>query len=937
MLRTLLGLVALCCLLPSPAAADVRALGPATGPAGLVVTMSFPACPTQAGEWSRIQLVNAPFGGSLSWGDQFPGGFGGAGTPGTLGDGPSTGTLTTTDTWFGSPEFPVGTHQLRFACQVYSQTLGVRTLWEDAGFALTITAKSRVTPVDQTAVTPGMTVSTSAGAPGGPEPCPSLLGVTWTRVFVYFYDGGSPYVLVGRPEALLAFANRFYRQVSPSATPGGSQVAIHVTCDASNAQFEWRTAKLDIVPAAASGDGCSYGPRRPGDTNCDGKVRAVVMGDSYISGEGGATSAQPYLRGSDSGSGASKDLCHRSSRSWAVQAAARLAPSAPILDPIDSGIPGGSPTVGDKIWFLACSGAVTADLDGVSPQYPPEGKTQLELLSALPGDVDIVFLSLGGNDARFTDVIIQCLSTACAADSKWREELLDNMQRVGERVAEVAIKVRRAAPGAELYHIGYPDPLRPTVPEPCGSLGSTAIDASLAAYVPKFGGGYTAVGPKSVGVIDEREQRWISGTFLTRLNARVRATTVLSGAHFIDVADRFQGSGVCSAAPLVHGLTGGDDEKVVIGHESFHPSPTGHDALLEAVEAEYGTRFGANPNPPAAELSHGEKDFLEIRVVGPDPDTDVFTASSGGYVIIKDGPPNTVIVVPTFSIGTAAGRALTDADGNATIPIRIPPTAGPGLHHLELMTEDGESLGSALFVVATPTGCTGVPDADGDGLSDVCDGDATDGPGADLDRDGVTNALDTCPVAPDAAQADADDDGRGDACDRDQGANPFGTRLHAGLVPPPPLPAAPTAPQAVALSVSSARATWAPPPEADGVLVTGYRVTVIPGGQEHTVGPDARSLDVNALPPGSSQRFLIRALSDGGAGPPAASQPVTLSDAQTPEPTATATPTASPSPSGEADRLRSPAVSRARRRPGSGPLLRGFRRRPSSLPRRARS
>jgi hypothetical protein len=206
----------------------------------------------------------------------------------------------------------------------------------------------------------------------------------------------------------------------------------------------------------------------------------------------------------------------------------------------------------------------------------------------------------------------------------------------------------------------------------------------------------------------------------------VRSSTLLSGAHYIDVADRFRDFGICRDAPRAHGITGGND-KGVIGNESFHPTPAGYDELLIAAETQYGARFGANPNPPAVDTPYAERNFLEIRVVGPDPDTDVFAASSGGYVVIKDGPANTVIVVPTFSIGTAAGRAVTDADGNATIPIRIPATAGPGLHHLELMTEDGETLGSALFVVAAPTGCTGTPDTDGDGLANACDDDPMDG------------------------------------------------------------------------------------------------------------------------------------------------------------------------------------------------------------------
>ena len=86
------------------------------------------------------------------------------------------------------------------------------------------------------------------------------------------------------------------------------------------------------------------------------------MGDSYIAGEGGATSAYPYLNGSDDHKGNDRDLCHRSARTWAMQTARELAPSAPAFDPVDTGIPGSSTTAGDKIWFLACSGAVTAGI-----------------------------------------------------------------------------------------------------------------------------------------------------------------------------------------------------------------------------------------------------------------------------------------------------------------------------------------------------------------------------------------------------------------------------------------------------------------------------------------------------------------------------------------------------------------------------------------------
>jgi Domain of unknown function (DUF4114)/IPT/TIG domain len=77
--------------------------------------------------------------------------------------------------------------------------------------------------------------------------------------------------------------------------------------------------------------------------------------------------------------------------------------------------------------------------------------------------------------------------------------------------------------------------------------------------------------------------------------------------------------------------------------------------------------------------------------------------------------------------------------------------------------------------------CDG-PDADGDGVADVCDGCPSVPDPEQLDRDGdlVGDACDNCLGAPNLNQADSDGDGRGDACSLercDDGRDNDGNRM----------------------------------------------------------------------------------------------------------------------------------------------------------------
>jgi ELWxxDGT repeat protein len=642
----------------------------------------------------------------------------------------------------------------------------------------------------------------------------------------------------------------------------------------------WRASWGDAGGGGPGGATCPGGAvKRIGDVNCDGFVRVAVLGDSYISGEGSATTAFPYRSGTDVKPpfAAHPNLCHRSERSWAVRLGERLTSDAPVEDFAAS-----TNTQRDVVAFLACSGAVSDNVDGVRTsaswghddvvQYPTELGVQLDRLERLtPESFDVVLLSIGGNDAGFPEVATTCVLHNCVAMNEWRDAKIGRLDEIGNRIAQIQAQVRELAPDAELYQVNYPDPLRP-LPDRCLSLGKGLV-------------------------IDGRERAWVSQQFLARLNARIAAATRATGTHLIDVSDAFDGHPICGDVPYANGLIGGSDilgpgGYGIIGKESFHPNALGQDRLRHVAQQTIGfASFGSNPNPGGlGATSFSDPNSLSVLVTGPNPDTDVIAASGVATAIIRNGPANTVIVVPQYSLASVGGRGLTDAAGNASIPVRVRADAAPGLHHLEIWTADGRRLGLAPFVIPDQPGCTGDPDGDGDGLTDVCDLTADDGPLADYDGDGLPNGDDDCPLTSDAGQADADADGEGDACDPDAGASLFSTGLVGSPLPPASVP--PGAPRDFRARIDGGRLIliWSPPAADGGAAISGYRISSEGTGITKSVAPDQRQAEVPAPAPGDSERYLVAALNANGAGPPSpleVKMPTVVSD---PEPTPTPTP-----------------------------------------------
>jgi hypothetical protein len=194
----------------------------------------------------------------------------------------------------------------------------------------------------------------------------------------------------------------------------------------------------------------------------------VALGDSYASGEGASNNpvngAYDYYRASDHDGGSVagddsrfRDACHRSPYSWSRVSRLPDNPGATIGGRADSYDPA------LDYHMSACSGARTDNMVGGVGQYG-EG-TQLSQ-GYLDQNTTLVTLSVGGNDARFSDIFQQCVykaiglcqNSTLAGDTAplntAEPALLENTVR--PNIENVLKQIHAKAPTAKILLMGYP-------------------------------------------------------------------------------------------------------------------------------------------------------------------------------------------------------------------------------------------------------------------------------------------------------------------------------------------------------------------------------------------------------------------------------------------------------------------------------------------------
>jgi hypothetical protein len=328
-------------------------------------------------------------------------------------------------------------------------------------------------------------------------------------------------------------------------------------------------------------------------------VDYVAMGDSYSSGEG----VTPYYRDSNT----KTNQCHRSK--FGYPTLVKL-PGQPL--PISR--MGGNSTFS----FIACSGAETTGITGAAAfsrdakerQYNEDHNTDWLQAQNLPGGLQadsdtlsssttLVTISVGGNDARFGDVLNGCLrlapklKTHCSSPdytlvrdsvaTKPKDPMpLREFEPVVIRLLELHLvrtyeAIHTAAPNAEIIVAGYPLLFPKNATRTCTVGRVLHLTFKL----------------------HPDDQNWLDdmGIKLNQSVADAVSTVRATGVNirFVDPVAAFAGHEICSKRPWINGLKAFAPSPAgprVPSPASFHPNKAG--------QAEYAKLINGCLDKPAA-------------------------------------------------------------------------------------------------------------------------------------------------------------------------------------------------------------------------------------------------------------------------------------------------------------------------------------------------
>lgn len=339
----------------------------------------------------------------------------------------------------------------------------------------------------------------------------------------------------------------------------------------------------------------------------------VALGDSFSSGEGAAV--PPVTKSSDgnffSGTDTSDNRCHRSRNSYPALLQGKDSP--PVFE------------------FHACSGALLSQMtnqlgrdrtqthDKYSGQWEePAQLDHIALATGLPNqNVDLVTLSIGGNDAGFVEALEECIKgwgntsfNGCNhgklqsrmnkaierfkrsgrelvySDGTWencpncalgtvkfgpherRDRYVVDVPSLNDLYREIA----RRAPNARIRVMGYPAMF------PANATSRCVV------------GSYQKWPRQTISYTIEAKDMTFFAHLANQLNDTIRNQVQIARSagvniEFVDVRSAFAGHEVCTKDPWLNGLL---REGFGVSPFSFHPNAKGHQQYLAALEASLG-------------------------------------------------------------------------------------------------------------------------------------------------------------------------------------------------------------------------------------------------------------------------------------------------------------------------------------------------------------
>ena len=367
-------------------------------------------------------------------------------------------------------------------------------------------------------------------------------------------------------------------------------------------------------------------------------VNYVALGDSYSSGEAGEDDDVDFEGRYRTAKPADPE-CRRWDMAYPFN--------------IDDYLSGGAFTIDT----YACTGAITlnihdpddaadtnrpsssaveydADTEQQDDDWEPRQAASLEQADKVQ-PIDMVTLTIGGNDAGFASVLQDCFELGCA-----NPELENPLSTIQVRVTDAIAKIRRAAPRAPIFVLGYPYPV-PSVSDRdtiCRNLTAShvLVQTNWKTILTRTVAHFLTLGlVDDVVQIDTREAESLRRTGVM-LNETIETATRVGGAHFVEVAravdstagaESFEGHAPCDRLePWIHGASGEStsSERIPTSDRSFHPNAAGHEAYARLL-----AQFIENAIDAGAELTDAGLPVNPAPLSGPRSPQDVRGSAEG--------------------------------------------------------------------------------------------------------------------------------------------------------------------------------------------------------------------------------------------------------------------------------------------------------------------
>ncbi|MFZ3010003.1 MAG: SGNH/GDSL hydrolase family protein [Candidatus Microsaccharimonas sp.] len=407
------------------------------------------------------------------------------------------------------------------------------------------------------------------------------------------------------------------------------------------------------------------------------RLSYLAMGDSFASGEGESNDSF-YLAGTND----THERCHTSRRSYPFLL------SSSITEP--EGL----------VKSVACSGAKIKDIVGDDTNYWGQANRLMvagmtisnkltmqtqALLGFLPGRIhQAMFYSytyprratigIGGNDAGLMDKLKTCaMPERCewVKDATARRKTALEVERLYDKLLGLFRKLKNESPTTALQVVGYPLVIRPY--GDCDPITSTLLDS---------------------------EERLFMDQGIRLLNDVLKRAAVATQIPFIDIQDSLVGHRLCEhTSPAINSLRLGDDISpiralpsfLLIGAESFHPNPVGHQMIAKAIDSATLQSASGSCGECASQLSdywtYGAVIDDESRYASDFLDDTTLSDEQKDMMIKLEAfslLPHSSATVEVRSESSKLGTFITDESGALEVSVRLPEGLGEGYHTVHI-------------------------------------------------------------------------------------------------------------------------------------------------------------------------------------------------------------------------------------------------------------